>query len=42
MRSPGMIKRDCRNYAGALHLTAGVIAVVLQIIVRPPRREKSA
>jgi hypothetical protein len=31
------------SYAGALHVIAGVmlVSIVLPIVVRPPRREKS-
>jgi hypothetical protein len=39
-----MVGAIAGNYAGALDVIAGVIAVsgVLPIDVRPPRREKSA
>jgi OFA family oxalate/formate antiporter-like MFS transporter len=38
------MRETAGNYAGALHVIAGVmlISILLPIVVRPPRREKSA
>jgi hypothetical protein len=43
MRAPEMVGATAGNYAGALDVIAGLIAVsvVLPIIVRPPRRKQS-